>query len=349
MSKKRVTSQQVAERAGVSRTTVSLVLNNVATANISTATRQRVLAVAKELNYVPDVAARTLASGRSNNIGLILFHPHPHIFADSYISGIIAGLTPLIQTHGFRLLIQIIEDVHVPNMYMDLMKGKEIAGMILSNPRADDKEITALATSNFPVISLDYLNEAVFSVSSDDLGGVRQVVEHLVALGHQQIACITYAPIQENNQVAQRLDVFRETLVTHGLTYNESLVRFGNRDPETGYDVMRDLLDQVDPLPTALFAMNDVIAFGAIKAIKEYGLRIPDDIAVVGFDNILLANFTDPPLTTISKSNIQQGQLAGQLLIDLINGISPTQPQISIDTALIIRASCGATSHNQSR
>ena len=84
----------------------------------------------------------------------------------------------------------------------------------------------------------------------------------------------------------------------------------------------------------------------AIKAIKEYGLRIPDDIAVVGFDNILLANFTDPPLTTISKSNIEQGRLAGQMLIDLINGTQPTQPQLKVDTTLVVRASCGAIGHN---
>lgn len=341
MAKKRVTSQQVAERANVSRTTVSLVLNNVATAHISDETRRRVLKAARELNYVPDVSARALASGRSNNIGLILFHPHTHIFVDSYIPSIIAGLSQVAQEHHFRILIQTIEDVSEPNTYIDLMRGGEIAGMVLSNPRVDDTEITALAAIKFPIVSLDYLNPTVCAVSADDLGGVRKAVSHLATLGHERIACITYAPIAANNQVAQRLDAYRNVLRQFELLYDEALVRYGNRDAESGYEAMQSLLT-VDPLPTALFAMNDVMAIGAMAAIQEYGLHVPDDIAIVGFDNILLSRYTNPPLTTINKHNVEHGRLAGEMLIELINERTPAKQQISLDTALIIRDSCGA-------
>ncbi len=193
MTKKRITSQRVAERAGVSRTTVSLVLNNVASANISEETRRRVLKAARDLNYVPDVSARALASGRSNNIGLILFHPHTHVFVNTYIPSVIAGLTQVAQQHGFRILIEIIEDVHAEDAYMRLMRGREIAGMVLSNPRADDAEITTLAENGFPIVSLDYLNDMVCSVSADDLGGVRKCVAHLARLGHKLASMKTYA------------------------------------------------------------------------------------------------------------------------------------------------------------
>ena len=109
-------------------------------------------------------------------------------------------------------MIEIIEDVSQPNTYMNLMWGNEIAGMILSNPKADDAEITALAASDFPIVSLDYLNEHVYSVNADDLTGVRKAVTHLAQLGHQRIACIPYAPIDANNQVADRLQVYYDTL-----------------------------------------------------------------------------------------------------------------------------------------
>ncbi len=342
MTKKRITSQHVAERAGVSRTTVSLVLNNVASANISAETRRRVLKAARDLNYVPDVLARALASGRSNNIGLILFHPHTHVFVNTYIPSVIAGLTQVAQQHGFRILIEIIEDIHAEDAYVRLMRGREIAGMVLSNPRADDAEITTMAENGFPIVSLDYLNDTVCSVSADDLGGVRKSVAHLARLGHKRIACITYAPIKANNQVAQRLGAFRDALEDFGLVYDERLVRFGDRDPETSYAMMNALLEDGGPMPSALFAMNDDMAIGAMKAIKEHGLRIPDDIAVVGYDDLHLSDFTDPPLTTVNRQFIKHGRLAGQLLIDLINNNPPPQCQVIIETTLVVRESCGA-------
>ncbi|MBN1681396.1 MAG: LacI family DNA-binding transcriptional regulator [Anaerolineae bacterium] len=345
MVKKRVTSQQVADRAGVSRTTVSLVLNNVTTANISEETRQLVLRTTRELNYVPDVAARSLASGRSNNIGLILIQPHHRIFIDAYIPSIIAGLSQVTQQHGFRILIEIIKDVTQPNTYMNLMWGNEIAGMILSNPKADDAEITALAASDFPIVSLDYLNELVYSVSTDDLGGVQKAVTHLAHLGHRRIACIPYAPIDANNQVADRLQVYYDTLESFNITPDDTLIRYGNRDPESGYAAMQSLLE-LDPLPTALFAMNDIMALGAMAAIREHGLRIPDDIAVVGYDDILPAQYSTPTLTTINKNDIEHGVLAGQMLVDLIHGRPVDKPQISLEPALVIRNSCSGRQTN---
>jgi DNA-binding LacI/PurR family transcriptional regulator len=343
MVKKRVTSQQVADQAGVSRTTVSLVLNNVKTANISEDTRQLVLRTARELNYVPDVAAQSLASGRSNNIGLILIQPHRRIFIDAYIPSIIAGLSQITQRHGFRILIEIIEDVKQPNTYMNLMWGNEIAGMILSNPKADNAEITALAASDFPIVSLDYLNDSVYSVSTDDLTGVKKAVMHLIQLGHRRIACIPYAPIDANNQVADRLQVYRDTLASFDIVADSALIRFGNRDPESGYVAMQSLLD-LDPLPTAVFAMNDMMALGAMDAIRERGMRIPDDIAIVGYDDILPAQYSIPSLTTVNKNDIQHGALAGQMLIDLIADQPVATRQISLEPELIIRESCGGRS-----
>lgn len=343
MVKKRITSQQVADRAGVSRTTVSLVLNNVKSANISKETRQLVLRTARELNYVPDAAAQSLASGRSNNIGLLLIKPHHRIFIDAYIPSIIAGLSQVTQQHGFRILIEIIEDISQPNTYMNLMWGNEIAGMILSNPKADNVEITALAASDFPVVSLDYLNEHVHSVNTDDLIGVEKAVTHLIQLGHQRIACIPYALIDDNNQVADRLQVYYETLEAFNISPDDSLIRSGNRDPESGYVAMQSLLEQTS-LPTALFAMNDVMALGAMGAIRERGLRIPNDIAIVGYDDILPARYSIPTLTTVNKNDIEHGRLAGEMLVNLITDQPVKTRHIHLEPELVIRESCGGRS-----
>jgi LacI family transcriptional regulator len=174
----------------------------------------------------------------------------------------------------------------------------------------------------------------------DKLDGVRRIVEHLVNLGHRRIACISYAPTNKKCDPYRRLMVYREVLEAAGIDYDEALVRDGRFDPETGYEAMKSLLES-SPLPTALYAMCDVIAFGAMTAIREAGLRIPEDIAVVGFDDMRLARYSIPPLTTVREPDIDHGWLAGNMLMDLINNRPLEQNHIVLKTEMKIRDSCG--------
>lgn len=343
MAKRTVTSRHVAQLAGVSQTTVSFVLNDVEAGNISAATRQRVLEAARQLGYVPDAAARSLARGRSSNIGLILVKPHAQVFIDDFVPNIISGLSLVTQQRGFRILVELAGGAERPDPYTDLIKGKEVAGMIvmLDDFNAEDVQVMrALAQEGFPLVSLRHLGPDIYSVSEDHLDGVRQAVAHLAGLGHQRIACITFAPAT-NPTVRERLAVYRETLESLGIPYDPAMIRFGVFDPETGYEAMQSLLQAGTP-PTALFAMNDVMAFGAMTAIHESGLRIPDDIAIASYNDWRLARFTTPPLTSVRAPDIEQGRRAGEMLMDLIEGRPPATPQVRLPTTLIVRESCGA-------
>ena len=344
MPKRRVTSRQVAKKAGVSQTTVSFVLNNVESANISQDTRDRVLQAMRDLNYVPDVAARSLAKGHTMNVGLVLVQPHNQVFIDEYIPNILTGLSQVTRQYGYRILVELIEDGSDPNAFGDLIQSKAVGGMIVNNsfPAPDVlQRLLAHADDGFPIVTLNTWHPDIVSVTVDKFAGVRKVIQHLIDMGHQRIACIAYAPQGHDYHVQTREDIYREMLAKNGLTYDEKLMRYGAYDPETGYHAMQSLLREVTPLPTALYAMNDMMAFGAMTAIHEHGLRVPDDIAVTGFDDIRLARFASPPLTTVYEPDIEHGRRAGEVLFAMINKEPPAEKHVVIDTQLIIRDSCG--------
>jgi LacI family transcriptional regulator len=342
---KRVTSRQVARYAGVSQTTVSLVLNNAPHANISQTTRERVLQAAQELGYTPDAAARSLARGRSSNIGLVLIQPHAQIFIDEYVPALLTGLNRLAHQHDYRILVKIVDDASNPDALTQLISGKEVAGLITQVGKLSQPSLDMLASyvrSGFPVVTLDYLTDALPAVYIDKVQGVRLAVEHLISLGHQRIACIPYAPPTENRHVHDRLNCFISTLEAAGLTYEPALVEAGAFDPRTGYEAALRLFER-RPWPTALFAMNDVMAFGALEAMRQLGIRVPQDIALVGFDDIRLAAYANPPLTTIREPDIELGHYAAQQIIDLIEGHDLAERNIRLATELIVRESCGAS------
>lgn len=341
MTNRRVTSRDVAARAGVSRTTVSFVLNDVPGVNISQETRDRVLQAAQELGYVPDAAARSLASRRTYTLGLVLVRNQSHIAADAFLPQVIHGLAESTRQAGFHLLLEPVEDISHPDAYIHLVRAKHIDGIILSGPRSDDEQLAALVDEGFPVVLLGQLpgKHACF-VDVDNRSAAREAVGHLIRLGHRRIGCITNAP-SEYTGGADRLAGYRDALQAAGLPYEDNLVRFGNFVPESGYQAAHSLLQEVSS-PAAFFVASDVVAFGAMAAIRERGLTIPDDIALVGFDDIPLARYVDPPLTTVRLPAAELGRQAGQIIVDLIqNGKVPNR-NVLLETELVIRASCGA-------
>jgi LacI family transcriptional regulator len=341
---RKVTSKQVAQLAGVSQTTVSFVLNNTKGMNISEETRKRVLWACKELNYVPHVAARTLALGHSNNLALVLVRPHAQVFADPYIPNIITGLSRASQQHGFRILVEQIETPDV-DAISSLLRGGEAAGVALSGWYDElVPTVNQLVSKGYPVVFMgqpDPAEAPLPYVTIDHQSGVRALIEHLITLGHHRIACITYGPL-EDIQVNKRLQTFREALHKAGLTVDNDLLRIGAFEPESGYAAAQSLLNEPNP-PDAIYGMNDLMAMGAMSACHEHGFSIPTDIAVVGYDDMRFARFTFPPLTTVRAPEIELGQQVGELLLAMVQRKRHQAESVNLLPELVVRASCGAS------
>ncbi len=341
MATKRATSQDVAKRAGVSRTTVSFVLNNVEGAAISVDTKQRVMQAAIDLGYFPDAAAQTLASGRSSTIGLVMNRSPHQIVSDTYITQVLDVLVEEVRQHGMRLMLEIIEDDRPAETYLDLVRSKRIDGIIFSGPRFDDEALNALNEDGFPTIIMGSVPDSPFCcVDVDNRTAACQATTHLVGLGYREIACITNASSIYTAAV-DRLKGYQDALAEASIPYDERLVRYGDFSPESGYERMRSILED-GPRPRAVFVASDVVAIGAIAAIHEAGLRIPEDVALVGFDDVPISRYLDPPLTTVHLPAREMSRLACSMIMELIQGETPPEGQVLLKTNLVIRKSCGA-------
>lgn len=346
MPPQRNSSQQdVADLAKVSRTTVSLVLNNVESAAISDETRQRVLDAAKQLGYVPDAAAQALASRRSKIVGLVLARSTHHISSDAYLTQVLDTLVAALRAEDMRLIFDIVDGEHHRDAYLELIRSKRIDGIILSGPRYDDKAVAALEEEGFPTVLMGQLpGSCCTSVDVDNRAAARIAVEHLLKLGHRTIACITNAGL-EYTAAVERLEGYREALSSAGIMPDETLIRYGDFNPESGFTEMNALL-QVAHRPSAVFVASDVVAFGATAAIREAGLRIPQDIALVAFDNVPLSKYVQPALTTVNLPAKQLALEASRILLQLIRNEPVPEKRVLLETELIIRESCGAKNHD---
>ena len=341
LNTKRVTSQDVADLAGVSRTTVSLVLNDVQTVKISPSTRQKVVEAADELGYVPDAAAQALASRRAQIIGLILTRKPHYIASDAFIPQILDGLFDVIHQQGMRLLMDIVEPEHQAEAYLEFVRAKRIDGVLLSGPRFDDDALELLWNEGFPTVLIGQLPGSMFySVDVNNYAAAKEAVAYLVKKGHSQIACITNAPTTYTAST-DRLAGYRDAIEEAGIKYKEELVRFGDFTVDSGYYRMQNLINGSVEF-TAAFVASDVVALGAMAALKEKGFNLPKDIALVGFDDLPIARYVDPPLTTVHVPGSKLARKACNLLIQLLGGDEPEQKQFILDTHMVIRDSCGS-------
>ncbi len=340
MARRQVTSKDVAERAGVSRTTVSFVLNNVPGVKITEETRRRVWEAARELDYYPTSAARSLATGRAGRIGIILAEGQDPLAADAFWPGLLQGVTAAARGNGYRIIVQTAEDVPSHDVFLSLVREQEVDGLILSGPRSDDPILPELAREGFPLVIHGHLPELPFPcVDVDNRSGARRAVQHLISLGHRRIGFISNAPLAHMS-ARERLAGYRQALEENGIPFDPALVAEANFLPETGERAMNRLL-AIAPRPTAVFAAGDVVALGAVRAIHAAQLAIPDDIALVGFDDLFFAAYVNPPMTTIHVPAYGLGWTAAIALIALIDGDAEV-PSVMLDTELIVRESCGA-------
>jgi LacI family transcriptional regulator len=334
--RRRVTSRDVAEKAGVSRVTVSMILNRSSTASFSDATRKRVMEAAEELGYRPNAAGRMLVKGNSETIGLVVCHAELLRY-DGFIPQVLHAIARVNQAHGYRVLLEVVEGNTTPDAYRNMVDSRQIDGLIVIDPATDDPQLRTLVDENFPLVLLGSVRHAAeHSINFSTRRAVEMTIDHLVGLGHQHIAHVSYSP---PGYVATdaRLAAFRHALEKHGLD-PAAPVAYGAFSSASGYEATKQLLAG-SVRPTAIFAGNDTIAIGVIAALFEAGLRVPQDIAVTGFDNLPVSRFLSPPLTTINNPADEQGTLAAEMLIRLLRREPVQNNRIRVPVELVVRAS----------
>jgi DNA-binding LacI/PurR family transcriptional regulator len=334
---RRPTSADVATEAGVSRTTVSFVLNHRQDVKIPDETRRRVLSAAERLGYHPHAPARQLAGGRSHVVALVLRQTPEQIAGDAVLAETLRGLAAAARSGGFRVMVEPLAPDGPDATYTALLRAQHADGLVVSGPRVDDPSLVDLVRDDFPIVIQGALpGLAVASVDVDNVAGARGAVEHLISLGHRRIACITNAPVVYT-AAQERLDGYRQAMAAAGLEAPEALICEASFDAPSGHAAMAQLLAREIDFD-AVFVASDVVALGAIGALRDAGRRVPEDVSVVGFDDIPLAAYFDPPLTTVRLPAFELGQAAGRALLDRISNGSVVSRTL-LATELIVRAS----------
>jgi LacI family transcriptional regulator len=333
---KRPTSADVAAMAGVSRTTVSFVLNHRADVKIPAGTRQRVVDAATQLGYQPNASARQLAGGRSHVLALVLHQSPEQVASDAVLAETLRGLSAAARAGGFRVMVELLTPEGPEATYSSLLRAQHADGLIVSGPRSDDPSLQELVRDGFPVVLQgSFPDISILSVDVDNVAGARGAVEHLLSLGHRRIACITNARLVYT-AAQERLAGYRAALAAAGIAYEPILVAEADFDAPSGHAAMAELLARTTF--DAAFIASDVVALGAIGALRQAGRRVPDDISIVGFDDIPLAAYFDPPLTTVRLPAFELGQAAGRALLErLADRANPHRTLLP--TELIVRGS----------
>jgi DNA-binding LacI/PurR family transcriptional regulator len=339
--KRRATMEDVARAAGVSRTTVSFVLNDSPNTNIPQATRLRILQAAQDLDYVPNIQALNLATGQTMLIGLVLRQTPEQMSADAFLGEVIRGATRRIESDGYHLLVHAAEpDAPQNSTYGQLVRTHKVDGLIIASPLINDPEVELLHNEGTPIVLHGAPDISdIPSVDVDNTQGAYTAVQHLIDLGHQRIGHISNAPLSYTSS-RDRLSGYRQALTDAGITFDTSLVYEGEFTDASSYEPMHQMLDLPEP-PTAVFIGSDVVALGAIDAIHSRGLHIPDDISVIGFDDVSLGKYLRPALTTVHLPAYELGRQAGEMILQIMRGNPLPNSQVRLPTELVIRSSTG--------
>jgi DNA-binding LacI/PurR family transcriptional regulator len=338
---KRVTASDVAELAGVSRTTVSFVLNNVPGMRISEETRQKVLEAAQQLDYHPNISAQRLVTGRTRIIAYVERQTPEQAFSDAFLPQVLRGVHDAASASNFEVLFAPVPVENGVERCEYLLRGGHVDGIILSGPRSDDLELRELLERGAPLLLQGHWpGVATASVDIDNTEAARMAVKHLIGLNHRNLGMIVHAPLAYT-AAAARLEGYRDVVESSDLPFAETCITEADFTPESGEQAMEELLQSVRP-PTAIFASSDTVAIGAMRAAKRMGHRIPEDISFVGFDDIPMAVYQDPPLTTVRLPAYGIGWAAADLLIRLIAQEEIQERNLQLESELIVRASCGA-------
>ena len=328
-----VTIKDVARAAGVSVATVSRVWNEAAF--VSPETRRRVAEVASRLGYSPHGAARSLITRTTYALGVLL----PDLYGE-FFSEIIRGIDHTAQANGYHILVSSSHDSKDEiDAALRSMRGR-VDGMIIMSPDPEARRTLHALQGNFPVVLLNGGAESkeFDTITIENHEGARRMTRHLISRGHRRIAMIS-GP-QRNYDATERLRGYKSALTESGIELDETLIVQGDFSELSGHRAVKQLLD-LESRPTAIFAANDSMAIGALSALRENHVHVPDDMAVAGFDDIPLARYMNPPLSTVHVDISQLGERAAALLLSSLQNDNRSHEQLQLSTTLVIRASCG--------
>ncbi|TVR22026.1 MAG: LacI family transcriptional regulator [Anaerolineaceae bacterium] len=330
------TLQDVARHAGVSTATVSKVLSN--TPYFTEETRQKVMDAVTVLGYRPNLLARALSSGRTHTIAVAFPYVYDAIFKDPLVMQILEGIEAVCTQNDYNILLS------TPHLTADgpddqhqrMIQSGFIDGLIaIDNIRLSS--VTEYAQqNNVPAVTLGY-HPGTHHVYSDDLSGAQALMSHVLGLGHRRIAVLTIAP--GNFAIEERERGLRLAAAACGV--HDYPVALGDFSTESGYRVARDL-HAAHPDLTAIICLNDRMAIGAMHYCRQAGLRVPQDISVVGYDNIAMSNVISPTLTTIDQKAGEMGETAARVMVDVLAGSTNLPSSVVIQPELVVRDSSGA-------
>lgn len=328
------TLKNVAELAGVDVSTASRVLSGNGF-RVRETTRQKVLAAARQVGYQPNALARSLRVGKTNMFALLI----PDI-TNAFFAELSKGAEDATASYGCSLILCNTEDrADSEEQYVRALRERQIDGFLLATAHNGGVSVRNLSDASYPLVLVNRRMRGVRTsyVVADDTAGAKQAVSYLLSLGHRRIAHISGYLHADTAQ--RRLDAYRSVMTAHGLAEEaRALVAESNFTFHGGMDAMSKLLDLPVP-PTAVFAANDAMALGAIATARARGVRVPEDISMVGFNDIALSQFNHPALTTVRTSAYEMGALAAQMLLKIVKGEDKNPAGIVLRCELVVRDS----------
>jgi LacI family transcriptional regulator len=334
---------QIASRLKISPASVSRALNGQP--GVSADTRARVLTEAARLRFVPNGAARSLVTARTENVAFVLYHLPGSFSADPFYSRIMLGAEQELRRHGYHLLLTILDDDQIARpAEWSVVQGRRVDGLILAGPFIPPRFIISLHTQGVPLVLVDnaLADVPIDAVLGDDREGARKAAAHLLDHGHTRIAII--AGPDDWFTTHERCAGFADALGARGVKPVVSL-HAEETTYESGYRLAQEALSHQ---PTAILAVNDAMAMGAIDAVRAASLRVPDDVAVTGFDDIEVAERWTVPLTTVHLQKRYLGRIAVRHLLDRVADPESPQQRTLVATDLVVRRSCGCVEPNRS-
>jgi DNA-binding LacI/PurR family transcriptional regulator len=328
------TLKDVAEYAQVSRATVSRVLNN--NPSVDEEMRVRVLEAVRHLGYQPNRAARRLRASSNDVLGLIISD-----IENPFFISVVRGVEDIAYANQMSVVLcNTDEDPEKQRMYLRVMQAERVAGLIIS-PTSIHEDFTALRQVGIPVILLDRRTDSfeADAVSVDNVAGAYLAVKHLTDLGYERIGIIGGSPHLTTGR--ERYDGYRKALTAAGIKIDEKLIKIGNFKTESGYTLAKEFITSPQP-PQAIFVANNLMTLGTMRAMREHEIRIPQDIALVGFDDMPWSSELCPPLTAVSQPTYELGQETVQLLLRRLADPQASIRTVTLQPRLVVRESCGA-------
>ncbi|MFE6337576.1 LacI family DNA-binding transcriptional regulator [Streptomyces sp. NPDC057806] len=333
---RRPTIKTVAARAGVGRTTVSRVING--SELVSADARARVLAAIKELDYVPNSVARGLVTNRTNAVALVIPESESRLGSEPYFAALIRGVSGALSETRTQLQLMLVRDQSERDQLAASVATRRVDGVLLVSVHAHDQLPGMLEEMGLPTVLAGRRdeNEPLSYVTADNAGGAAAAVRHLLGSGRRRIATITGALDMDVGR--SRLDGWRAAHEEAGVPADELLVEVGDFTEEGGRRAMRSLLERAPDLD-AVFAASDLMAVSALSELRRQGRQVPGDVAVVGFEDSVLARHTNPPLTTIRQPVEELGRTMAAILLDEISDVPSAERQLTLPTELVVRES----------